>query len=112
MEPCVHLRRDPHQPHQIHVELTQVADLSRYSSVELHLVLYPYSESVDASGLEFLPYEEYVGDISDQQSSAYSEPPSPADHLFGIMLAFLTIGLIATFSSTELFRVEALVRHP
>jgi len=91
------------------VELDQAGDLSGYSSVDCHLVVYPYSRKVNSHHLRVMPFEEYVADIVGRQRSVYIRVDERGKYVFGAVLALALVAVFAEFRPVELLSLESIV---
>jgi len=87
----VHIRQNAEYDSIYDVELNHLGALREFDSVEVHLVLYPFSRQVLAENYRFTPFQDYANDISTRRRSLYSPMPHPANSLFGIFLGVLII---------------------
>lgn len=105
----VRFKKNDELPNIYDVELRHAQYLRQFSSVECHIVLYPYSRQICSNTLKFYPYEEYVKDILTQQKSAYYPLNSQFDKLFGIFMGVLITVIFFKFKPGDLFSVESIV---
>lgn len=91
------------------VELSGIDNLQRFSFVECHLVLYPYSRSIGSDDITFSPFEEYVGDILSRHRSVYASLVGRFNHIFGLFLCLLFAGIFYSFKPQSLYSIEAIV---
>lgn len=96
-------------PHIYEVELTNLAELAQYDSIEVHFVVYPYSREISAEKIEIHPFEEYIEDILDKQKSLYKKIEEGNAKRFGLGLALLALTIMTAFKPEEFLHVEALV---
>lgn len=108
-EDMILLRKNKERPYVYDVELEGTDCLRDYSSLECHLVLYPYTRQVSSDEVTFFPFEEYVKDITSHQRSAYTEINNSFSNRFGMLLGILIILIVLRFRPDNLFTVEALV---
>lgn len=91
------------------IELWNLDQLKGYSSVDCHLVVYPYGRTVTASHLRVLPYEEYVADIISRQRSVYIRAAERGQYLFGALLALALVAVFVRYRPVELLSLESIV---
>lgn len=109
LDGLVRLRQNPDFDNLYEVELANVPALRAYDSVEVHLVLYPFSRQITADAYRFNPFEEYAEDISTRRRSLYSRVPRPANSLFGILLGIFIIGLFLVVKPSEVASLQSIV---
>ncbi|MCP5102095.1 MAG: hypothetical protein GY950_01885, partial [bacterium] len=80
-----------------------------FSSVECHIVLYPYSRKVTTEHFEFTPFEEYVNDILSHQRSAYTKIKNHFCNLFGLIVGIMIAVFSYIFKTSDLFSIESIV---
>ncbi|MDH5478209.1 MAG: hypothetical protein OEY50_07740 [Nitrospinota bacterium] len=107
--PYVTFLRDREIPYLYDVELNRMDELKSYDSVELHVVLYPYSKIIDTSNYVVNPFEEYARDISGHLRSSYVPIHNPMANIFGLALGGLIAAIFSLVAPDELFSVEAVV---
>jgi hypothetical protein len=83
--------------------------LRAYDSVEVHLVLYPFSRQITSDAYRFNPFEEYAEDISTRRRSLYTRVPRPAGSLFGIFLGVLIILIFLVINPSEVSSLQSFV---
>ncbi len=105
----IRLRQNPELPNIYDVELANVPTLRAYDSVEVHLVLYPFSRQITADAYRFSPFEEYAEDISTRRRSLYTRVPRPASSLFGIFLGIFIIGVFLVVKPSEVASLQSFV---
>ncbi len=91
------------------VVLNNIKEMKKFSSVECHVVLYPFSESVSSKDFIFSPFEEYVTDILAKQRSAYAQMTDRFGNVFGLILGVLIVIVFAVFKPSDLLSIESLV---
>ncbi|MBN1619203.1 hypothetical protein JW890_00625 [candidate division WOR-3 bacterium] len=91
------------------VVLNNIEEMKKFSSVECHVVLYPFSESVSSKDFVFSPFEEYVTDILAKQRSAYAQMTDRFGNVFGLFLGVLIVIVFAAFKPSDLLSIESLV---
>ena len=108
-ENAVSLLKSQNLPGLYDVELGNVQALKSFSTVELHAVLYPFDRRVNASHLTFLPFEEYVRDISSSQHSLYASINTVANSVFGLALGAVIAAVFGVFNPSDLISVQSVV---
>jgi hypothetical protein len=91
------------------IELTELEKLRQYSSVDCHLVIYPYSRKVNARHINVLPFEEYVADIVSRQRSVYIKTAERGPYAFGAILALSLVAIFIKYRPVELLSLESIV---
>src|SRR4029453_8779722 len=91
------------------VELENVPALKTFDSVEVHIVLYPFSRQITSDGYKFNPFEEYANDISTRRRSLYTRVPNPANSLFGIFLGVVIILFFLAVKPSEVASLQSFV---
>jgi hypothetical protein len=91
------------------VEFRYTEELKTYSSIELHFILYPYSRKINSTNIRFLPFEEYINDVSSSQHSAYQKMNKRFHEVFGLLLGSLIAGIFYYYKPEILFSVESIV---
>ena len=105
----IKVRRNTEIPEIYDVELGNLDRLKSFSSIECHVVLYPYSRKVVTKHYEFTPFEEYVNDITAHQKSAYTPIKNHFGNFFGLLLGILICVIFLIFKPVELFSIESIV---
>jgi len=105
----VRVRRNSQIPEIYDIELENLDQLKAFSSIECHVVLYPYNRKVVTKHYEFTPFEEYVNDIVAHQKSAYSPIKNHFSNLFGLFIGILIAVIFLMFKPVELFSIESIV---
>jgi hypothetical protein len=105
----VRLIPDLSTPGLYDVELNRPENLGNYSSIDCHLVVYPYSRKVNAHHIRVLPFEEYVTDIISRQRSVYIKVEERSKYVFGALLALALVAVFAEFRPVELVSLESIV---
>ncbi len=96
-------------PHIYEVALENLAELAPYDSVEVHVVVYPYSREISAEKIEIHPFEEYIEDILDKQKSLYKQIDEGSNKRFGLALAVIVMVIMAFFKPEEFLAVQSIV---
>ncbi len=109
LDHLIRLRQNPEFPNIYDVELTNVSALRAYESVEVHLVLYPFSRQIISDTYRFYPFEEYANEISTRRRSVYSRVPQPAGSLFGILLGIVIILVFLAIKPSEVASLQSFV---
>jgi len=91
------------------LEFDHLPDVKKNSSVECHIVLYPYSRTISRDDYSFNPFEEYVKDLAKNKRSAYIPIRKPGKYLFGIFLGLVISLIIVKHNPEILFSVESIV---
>jgi len=91
------------------IEIKNDEKIKKFSSLECHVVIYPYSRKICSKDIIFSPYEEYVKDIQSGQRSAYQKIISQFGKLFGLLIGLLISILFYIFNPKDLFSVESIV---
>jgi hypothetical protein len=108
-EHIIILKKNSQIDHVYDVELTRCDVLSRYSSIECHAVIYPYSRKMTSDHITFCPFEEYVRDIQSNQRSAYQTLTSQFNKIFGLFLGLIMVLLFHFFHPASLLSIESLL---
>lgn len=109
LDQLVRLRQNSELPNIYDVELANIPLLRAYDSVEVHLVLYPFSRQITSDAYRFNPFEEYAEDISTRRRSLYTRVPRPASSLFGIFLGIFIIGVFLVVKPSEVASLQSFV---
>jgi len=91
------------------LEFDHLPDIKGNSSVECHVVLYPYSRNISRDDYTFNPFEEYVKDLTKNRKSAYIPIRKPGKYLFGIFLGLIISLLIWHYNKSIPFSVDTIV---
>ncbi|MGV8086932.1 MAG: hypothetical protein ACP5N1_04840 [Candidatus Woesearchaeota archaeon] len=91
------------------LEFDNIPDLKNNSSVECHVILYPYSRNITRDDYSFNPFEEYIKDLTKNKRSAYIPIRKPGKYIFGIFLGVLISLIIFNHDPEILFSVESIV---
>lgn len=105
----IRLRQNPDLPNIYDVELANIPALRAYDSVEVHVVLYPFSRHITADAYRLNPFEEYAEDISTRRRSLYTRVPRPASSLFGILLGIFIICVFLLVKPSEVASLQSIV---
>lgn len=109
LDNLIRLKRNPDFSNIYDVELGNIAALKQYESVEVHLVLYPFSRQITAETYKFNPFEEYANDISTRRRSLYTRVPRAANSLFGIFLGIAIILFFLAVRPDEVYSLQSIV---
>jgi len=109
LDNLIRLKRNPNLPYIYDVELNNISALKKYTSVEVHLVMYPFSRQLLAEGYRFNPFEEYSNDISTRRRSLYTRVPHPANSIFGIFLGIAIILVFLVLRPSEVYSLQSFV---
>lgn len=109
LDNLIHLKQNADFANIYDVELGNLAALKKYDSVEVHLVLYPFSRQIVADRYKFYPFEEYADDISEHRRSLYTRVPHPANSLFGIFLGVVIILFFLAIKPSDVVSVQSIV---
>lgn len=109
LQGLIRLKQNPNFPQIYDVELNNIDALKRYDSVEVHLVLYPFSRQITADAYKFNPFEEYANDISTRRRSLYTRVPRAANSLFGIFLGIAIILFFLFVRPSEIYSLQSIV---
>ena len=107
--PVVRLRRNAELEHVWDVELEGLERLRGTSSLDCHIVFYPYSRQICSDDYTFHPFEEYVKDIQVGGRSAYAPITGRFNPLFGLFLAILILLVFALLKPEDLLSVQSVV---
>lgn len=91
------------------VEMNNISELQKFSSVECHIVVYPYSRNITSKNLSVYPFQEYMSDILSHQRSAYDRIISPMSNLFGLFLGLVITIVFFFLKREDLYSVESIV---
>jgi hypothetical protein len=109
LENIVLLEKSSRHPNLYDVNLFGIDKLVDYDSVEIHVVLYPYSRRITSEHVSFYPFEEYVKDVQSNQHSAYAKIQPKFQKFFGFLLGSLIAGIFYKYKPDDLFSVESIV---
>ena len=107
----VRLQKNPEMPEVYDLELNHIDELksNRFTSLECHVVFYPYSRKINSDSFEFTPFEEYINDIAAYQKSAYVKIQNRFCNIFGLFLGLMIAGLFLILKPGDLFTIESIV---
>ncbi|HMW07568.1 MAG TPA: hypothetical protein PK079_11815 [Leptospiraceae bacterium] len=108
-EDIVYLEKSDRHPNLYDVSLSNIDKLRDYDSIEVHIVLYPYSRRITSEHISFFPFEEYVKDVQSNQLSAYSKIQLKFHKFFGVALGSVIAGFFYKYKPEDLFSVESVV---
>ncbi|MBR9705903.1 hypothetical protein GOV14_02605 [Candidatus Pacearchaeota archaeon] len=91
------------------IELQHLDELKDYSSVECHVLIYPFSRKVNSDNLLCNPFEEYVKDIRAGHNSAYAGISFIFNKMFGILMALIITALFLIFWPDTFLSLESVV---
>jgi hypothetical protein len=103
------LKKNKKYHDRIDVELRNDKKLKRFSSLDCHAVIYPFSRNICSKNIIFYPFEEYVKDIQSNQRSAYYKINSQFNKLFGLLIGLIIASLFYILKPQELFSIEPLI---
>jgi hypothetical protein len=83
--------------------------VSKIHHLEISLVVYPYTDEVDADQFKISPYEEYVADVELDKRSTYLPIVSQSDKFFGLALGFVIAATFYILKVEDLFSVQSIV---
>ncbi|MCC7164679.1 MAG: hypothetical protein IT331_19445 [Anaerolineae bacterium] len=109
LQRLIRVRQNPTLPQIYDVELNNIPALKQYDSVEVHLVLYPFSRQITADSYKFNPFQEYADEISTRRRSLYTRVPRPANSLFGIFLGIAIILFFLAVRPSEVYSLQSIV---
>lgn len=109
LDDMIRVKVNPSLPYIYDVDMNNISRLKQYESVEVHLILYPYSRRISADGYRFTPFEDYANDISTRRRSLYTRVPHPANSLFGIFLGIFIILVFLALKSSEVYSLQSIV---
>jgi len=78
-------------------------------ALECTFFVYPYSQNMDHTSFNILPYEEYVGDVDAGRRSTYQKLEPTASKLFGVFLGLLLIIIFGIYNPNELYSLQNLI---
>jgi hypothetical protein len=90
-------------------EISVVPEFSKCSSVECHVVLYPYSRKLTRNNYSINPFEEYTKDIKDNQKSAYHKIRKIGKEVFGLLLGACILLFVFEYEASALISVQEIV---
>lgn len=93
----------------IDVDMRRFDWLKEFHSLDCHIVLYPYSRTINSEQISFHPFEEYVKDILTSQKSAYVQMHGYFGKIFGLLLGLAIILVFLRFKPEDLLSVESVV---
>jgi len=91
------------------IELENPSSFFQLDSLEIHVILYPYSREINSRHILFNPYEEYARDVASGNHSAYSQIDKTFAKYFGILLGSFIAIVFAYFKPEDLLSVESIV---
>jgi hypothetical protein len=109
IKPYLNFTKNKKYPYIYDISLTSIQNLSKYSSIESHIVLYPYSRKIKADNFHFYPFEEYAENVLEDKRSIYSKISYGFSKTFGLILAILISIIFYVFNSGDLFTVQSIV---
>ncbi|MCK4666087.1 hypothetical protein KAU33_05035 [Candidatus Dependentiae bacterium] len=108
-ENIIDIKQNSEYPQIYDVELCNIPTLKKYSSIDCHLVLYPYSREIDSNNISFNPYEEYVNDLLLSKKSAYRKIIKSFNQVFGIMVGIIIVLVFWRIKPASLISIESIV---
>lgn len=103
------ISQNPKLKNIIDVDMTWDKGLSKYSNVELHLFILPYSRAITTKDISFFPFHDYQNISNDNDSSVYSEIGEASNKFFGVFLALIITLVFYKFKPTELLSVQSII---
>ncbi len=83
--------------------------LQKFNSVQISFFTYALSQKQNSGSFKFLPYEEYITDLSNGFQSSYEKVDSNAGKIFGIFLGLILAVIFYIINPDLLISVEAIV---
>lgn len=109
-QPVVLLRRNGEMSGVFDIALKNIQTIkSQCHFFELHAVLYPYSRQIKSDNYHFLPFEEYIEELSEHKRSAYFTISDYANRWFGLYFGGIIAFIFALFRPSALLDIEAVV---
>ncbi len=91
------------------VELKNIKELKKFSSIDCHIILYPYSRKISSENFIFSPFEEYVKDIITTQKSAYFNTCNEFNKFFGLFIGFFIAIIFYVLNKSDLLSVQSII---
>lgn len=84
------------------IELQNITELKKYSSIESHILIYPLSRDINADNISCNPFEEYANDVKCGEVSTYSKINFAFNKILGILLGLIIL-IIFLFVAPQAF---------
>ena len=91
------------------IELQNLDKLRNFSSVESHILLYPFSRNVTSDNITCNPFQEYVEDIRDGFASTYSKISFVFNNILGLVMAVIIFLLFLIFVPSAFLSIDSVV---
>jgi hypothetical protein len=104
----IFIKYDNQEKNTWYMELQGSPALNRYTKLEFHTVFYPYNREIDASNLQFRPFQDYIVDILDGQKSLYYQSKSGFDKFFGLILGLGLAGIFYLIKTDDLISIQSI----
>jgi hypothetical protein len=108
----ISLRQIPNDPQKLDIFLHKNelgVPQSKIHLLEISLVVYPYTDEVDADQFKISPYEEYVADVESDKRSTYLPVVSQSSKFFGLFLGSIIAATFYALNVEDLFSVQSIV---
>jgi hypothetical protein len=93
----------------IRVFLINTKKLKHLNSVEVSIMLYPYSKILNSNSFKILPFEEYIDDLNKSKRSSYKIIDDFTDKLFGMILGILIFLIFLIIDPNQLLSIESVI---
>ncbi len=91
------------------IELQNIDKLRKFSSVEIHVLVYPLSRKITADDIACNPFEEYVHDIKEGYDSIYANVSFIFNKILGLMMALIIFLAFLIFAPSAFLSIDSVV---
>ncbi|MDX1918371.1 MAG: hypothetical protein SFT81_04445 [Candidatus Caenarcaniphilales bacterium] len=96
-------------PHIFDTDLADLDQFKHYDALELHLIIYPFSQDLSPSDLVSSPYAEYSQEITSNHNSLYERVGDLPNTIFGLLLGLTLAFIFFQFNRDDLLTIESVV---
>ena len=91
------------------LELQNINKLRKFSSVECHILIYPFSRKITANDIACNPFEEYAKDIKEGYGSIYSKVSFIFNKILGLIMSALIFLAFLIFAPSAFLSIDSVV---
>ncbi|MFH1307358.1 MAG: hypothetical protein ABIH72_00720 [archaeon] len=91
------------------IELQNINELRKFSSIESHILVYPLSRNINADHILCNPFEEYVQDIKEGEDSVYSKISLSFNKVLGLVMGIIILLFFWMFAPEAFLSIDSVV---
>jgi len=107
MEPIEKIFKLKSSLYSYYLDLENLDLLKTYNSLDLTIILYPFNKNINSKSFKFLPYEEYVKDLTEKKNTIYYSIVNYANVFFGIGAGVFVLLLYIFSNSQDFFNLQS-----